>query len=361
MSDLMSKMMSIGSVSGASIMADSVFFTKQDMVTTSLPILNIAFSGELDGGMTPGLTVIAGESKSFKSALSLFCMKAYMDKYPKAIAIFYDTEFGITNDYLKTFGIDPKRVLHIPVEHIEQLKFDIMKKLESIKRGDKIFFLVDSIGQISSKKEVDDTNDEKSVTDMTRAKSLRSMLKLVTIQLTKKDIPCIMVNHVYKTQEMYAKTVIPGGTAVMYSSNQIFVISRSQEKDGDELTGYKFTITIEKSRFIREKSKLPLNVSFTNGISKWSGLFDLALESGHITKPKVGWYHMTDDDGVIITTKSIRQADLNCDEYLGQIIKRQSFKDFIIKKYKLVYTKVDGIEESQNIADTLSDDEEDAE
>jgi RecA/RadA recombinase len=197
MNPLMSKMMKATSVVGASVLADSAFFNAKNQVTTSMPILNAAFSGELDGGFAPGITVISGESKTFKSALTLFSLKAYLDKYEDSVGIIYDNEYGITPAYIKSFGIDPSRVIHIPFEHIEQLKFDFVKKLEELKAGDHVFFMVDSIGQASSKKEVEDAHDEKSVADMTRAKAIRSFLRLITVQLTKKELPCFLINHVY--------------------------------------------------------------------------------------------------------------------------------------------------------------------
>ena len=212
MSKLAEKLLKAGSVAGAAFMSESVFFNAKDTIPTELPILNLAFSGEVDGGYPSGITIVSGESKTFKSLTSLYCLKAYLDKYKDAIGIIYDTEYGISLDSMKTFGVDPSRVIHIPVEHIEQLKFDFIKKMDSIERGDHVFFLVDSIGQISSKKETDDAHDEKSVADMTRAKALRSLFRLVTLQLVKKNIPCFMVNHVYsEIGSMYPRTIIPGG------------------------------------------------------------------------------------------------------------------------------------------------------
>lgn len=213
--NLIQKMLKLGSVNGTSVLSESSFFSAKNFIHTNLPILNVAFSGDLDGGMLPGLTIFAGESKTFKSLLGLYCMKAYLEKYPDSIGILYDSEFGISEEYIKGFGIDPTRVLHIPVEHIEHLKFDFVKKLEGISKGDKVFFMVDSIGQIASKKETEDALDEKSVADMTRAKAIRSLLRLITIQLTMKDIPCIMINHVYQSiGGMFPTTVIPGGCVV---------------------------------------------------------------------------------------------------------------------------------------------------
>lgn len=332
---LLERMLKAGSVSGSSILAESNIFAKKDPIKTDLPILNIAFSGDIDGGLVSGLTIISGMSKTFKSLTSIYCMKAYFDKYPDAIAIFYDTEYGITEDTFRSYGIDPTRIVHIPVEHIEMLKFDMVKKLEELKKGDRVFFLVDSIGQISSKKEVDDAVDEKSVADMSRAKAMRSLLRLVTIQLAKKDLPCIMVNHVYNTLEIYSKTVQGGGTAVTYSANQIFLISKSQEKNSDgEIDGWNFNITIEKSRFVREKSKLSFQVLYEGGIQKYSGLMELALDLGRVVKPNSGWYSRVDDDGVV-EAKKWRLKDTNTAEFWNMLLNSASFKDAVSMRYKL--------------------------
>jgi RecA/RadA recombinase len=336
MNKLLQKMLDAGSVTGASVMSESVYFTEKDMVSSELPILNIAFSGEVNGGFTPGLTVISGESKTFKSMISLYCLKAYLDKYKDAIGILYDTEYGITLDSLRALGIDPSRILHVPVEHIEQLKFDFVKKLDEIKRGDKVFFLVDSIGQISSKKETDDAADEKSVADMTRAKSLRSLLRLITLQLVKKDLPCFMVNHVYmEIGAMFAKTIIPGGTAVTYSSNTVFVITKSQEKDGTELTGWNFNIGVHKSRFVKEKSRLPIRVMYEEGIKKYSGILDLALESGEVIKPSNGWFQLVDKETGELIGQKTRAKDTETEAFLGVVLKRASFQEWIKNKFKL--------------------------
>lgn len=334
---LLDKMLKSGSKNNASVLSESIYFNNTEFTPTNLPILNIAFSGSLKGGLTSGLTILAGESKTFKSALALYCLKSYLDQYKDAIGILYDSEFGITPDYIKSFGIDPARVIHIPVEHIEQLKFDIVKKLEAITRGEQVFFLVDSIGQISSKKEVEDAIDEKSVADMTRAKSLRSLLRLITIQLNTKNVPCIMINHVYQSiGGMFPTTVIPGGTSVTYSANQIFVITKAQEKSSDgDLEGWKFTINIFKSRFVKEKAKLPFTVLYEKGIQLTSGLLDIALESGHIIKPSMGWYSRVNTETGEIEPKKFRAKDTDNLEFWVDILKSKSFNEFVQNKYQI--------------------------
>jgi RecA/RadA recombinase len=329
MNKLLDKLQKAGSVKNAEILSESSFFNIKDCISTELPILNIAFSGDLNGGLVPGLTVVAGQSKSYKTLLSLYCMKAYFDKYEDSVALLYDSEFGITPEYLEMYGIDASRIIHIPIEHIEQLKFDIVKRLNEIQRGDKVFIMIDSLGSLSSKKEVDDAVDEKSVADMTRAKSIRSLLRIITPHLTMKDIPCLVINHVYATMELYSKAVIGGGTSVTYSANQIFIVTRTQEKDGTDLVGYNFTINIEKSRFVKEKSKLTFQVKFNDGISKYSGLMDLALESGHVIKPKNGWYQKVGED------KNYRLDATNTEDFWESIMQDKTFQDYVIYKFKL--------------------------
>ncbi len=207
---LLEKMMAAGSIKVGTL-ADSSLFNEKDVVPTSVPSINVAFSGKIDGGMVSGLTVIAGPSKHFKSSMGLIMVKAYLDQFDDAVCLFYDSEYGITPEYIKGFGIDGNRVIHIPLEHIEQLKFDIMKRLEQIERKDHVIIFIDSIGNLASKKEMDDALDEKSVSDMTRAKQLKSLFRMMTPHLVTKNIPCIAVNHIYMEQGLFPKAIVSGG------------------------------------------------------------------------------------------------------------------------------------------------------
>lgn len=198
---LIEKMVKSGSLKGrGQVMGDSRFFGEKSYVPLGYPILNVAFSAKVNGGLTPGLTIIAGESKTFKTLLGLLCMKAYLDEHEDGIAILYDSEFGITNDYLINIGIDTSRVVHIPIMNIEELKFDFTQKLNDIEKDDKVYFFVDSLGNLASKKEVEDAEDGKSVADMSRAKQVKSLFRIITPHFTLKDIPCVMINHTYKEQ-----------------------------------------------------------------------------------------------------------------------------------------------------------------
>jgi RecA/RadA recombinase len=299
------------------------------MIQTPVPMINVALSGRLDGGMVPGLTVFAGPSKHFKTAFSMLLAKSYLEKYEDAALLFYDSEFGAPQAYFESFGIPASRVIHSPITDIEQLKHDLMSQINSLERGDHVIIVVDSVGNLASKKEVEDALEGKSVADMTRAKQLKSLFRMCTPHLTIKDIPMVVVNHTYKEIGLYPKDIVSGGTGIYYSADNIFIIGRQQEKDGNELTGYNFIINVEKSRFVREKSKIPVEVSFEGGISTWSGLLDVALQSGHVVKPSNGWYQKKGEE------KKYRHADTYNKEFWIPILKDKEFNDWIKENFSI--------------------------
>jgi len=331
---LLDKIKKNSTIKETAILSKSKFFNSKDLITTPIPAMNVAFSGDVDGGYTPGLTMWAGPSKHFKTAFSLLMAKAYQDKYPDAVILFYDSEFGTPQSYFDSFGINRDQVVHTPITDVEQLKFDIMNQLKEINRGDHVMILVDSIGNLASKKEVEDALDQKSVGDMTRAKQIKSLFRMVTPHLTLKDIPMVVVNHTYKTMEMYAKDVVGGGTGSYYSADNIYILGRQQEKEGSELIGYSFIINVEKSRYVREKSKIPVTVRFDGGISRYSGLLDMALESGHVVKPNNGWYSKVDMETGEVEAKKVRLVDTEAEEFWNSILADETFKEWIRNRYQ---------------------------
>lgn len=335
MSKLLDKLTKAGNIKTSTILSNSVFFVSKETIPTDLPILNVAFSGDIEGGLTSGVTIFAGESKCYKSFLAIYAMKAYMDKYPDAVALFYDSEFGIPTGYMKSIGMDLTRIIHIPITNIEEMKFDMVKRLEDIERGDKVFIMVDSIGNLASKREVENALAENGSADMVRPKEMKSFFRIITPHITMKDLPCVIINHVYKETGIYAKTVVGGGTGVMYSANTVFIITKAQEKQGTDIVGYNFTINIEKSRFVREKAKMTFQVLWESGINKYSGLLDIALESGHVIKPSNGWYSRVNRETGECEEKKYRLKDTYSEEFWGDILKSPSFQDFVKKRFQL--------------------------
>jgi len=330
---LLDKLKKNSTIKDTAILSRSIFFEEKDMIQTMIPAVNVALSGSLDGGFTPGLTMWAGPSKHFKTAFSLIMAKAYQDKYPDAVILFYDSEFGTPQSYFQNFGIDKERVVHTPITDVEQLKFDIMNQLTNIERGDRVMILIDSIGNLASKKEVEDAIDQKSAADMTRAKQIKSLFRMVTPHLTLKDIPMVVVNHTYMEIGMFPKAIVGGGTGSYYSADNIYILGRQQEKDGAELVGYNYIINVEKSRYVREKAKIPVTVRFDGGVSRFSGLLDMALESGHVIKPSNGWYSRVNAETGEVEPKKWRLADTDNAEFWNTILEQQSFKDWVRENY----------------------------
>ena len=332
---ILDKIKKNSSIKESAILSKSKFFNDKDMIPTAIPMINVALSGSLNGGLTPGLTMWAGPSKHFKTAFSLLMAKSYMDKYEDAALLFYDSEFGTPQSYFDSFGIDPDRVLHTPLTDIEQLKSDIMQQLTNVERDDHLIIVVDSIGNLASKKEVDDALEGKTVADMTRAKAVKSLFRMVTPHLSMKDIPMIVVNHTYKEIGMFPKDIVGGGTGSYYSADNIFILGRQQEKEGTEIVGYNFIINVEKSRYVKEKSKIPVTVSFDGGISRWSGLLDIALESGHVVKPSNGWYSKVDMETGEVGEKKYRIKETDSKDFWTSILNDSTFTEYVMNKYSI--------------------------
>jgi RecA/RadA recombinase len=345
MSKLMDKLRTNTTIKSAQLLKDSEFMN-QKMIATDIPAVNIALSGSIDGGLTSGLTTIAGPSKHFKTAFGLLMMKSYLDSNPTAIALFYDSEFGTPQKYFETFDIDMTRVLHSPIMDIEQLKIDVVNQLNQLDKEDEVFIFVDSVGNLASYKEVKDALDGKTVADMTRAKSLKSLFRAATPYLKSKNIPMVVINHTYDSQEMFSKQVVSGGTGIYYSSDTIWIVGRRQQKEGTDVTGYQFVINVEKSRYVKEKSKIPISVSFDGGIDKWSGLLDMAIDAGIVSRSGA-WYQLTDLETGLVIEKKFRAKELSGNSVWDPILASEAFKKYVQEKYMLVTDSI--VETSEDL------------
>jgi RecA/RadA recombinase len=213
MNALLEKMKKSSTIKRSDILSQSDIPTDKakEYTQTEVPFMNVALSGEFDGGVRSGLTVLAGPSKHFKTLFALVMASAFQKKYKDGIVLFYDSEFGSPPAYFTSLSLDTSRIFYTPITDIEELKIDIMNQLKELKKTDKVFIVIDSIGNLASKKEIDDAVDGKTVTDMSRAKAMKSLWRMVTPHLTLKDIPVIAINHTYQTMELYSKPVVSGG------------------------------------------------------------------------------------------------------------------------------------------------------
>lgn len=334
---IMDKLKKNSKIKETAVLSTSKFFTSKDMVPTDVPMINVALSGSVDGGVTPGLTVLAGPSKHFKTSFALLMAGAYLKAKKDAVMLFYDSEFGSPQSYFEQFGIDTSRVLHTPVMNVEELKFDIINQLEQIERTDDVIIVIDSIGNLASKKELDDALAEKGVADMSRAKALKGLFRMCTPYLAMKNIPMLAINHTYKEIGLFPKDVVSGGTGIYYSADNIWIIGRRQNKTGMEVMGYDFVIKVEKSRFVKEQSKIPITVSWAGGIEQYSGLLDVALAGGYVDKPSNGWYQRVDlTTGEVLGTK-LRLKETMTADFWEPILKTTDFKEFLAKTYQIGY------------------------
>ena len=333
---IMDKLKKNSKVDYTSILADSKFFNDKDMVPTNVPMINVALSGSMDGGLAPGLTVLAGPSKHFKTSFALIMASAYLKKYEDAVLLFYDSEFGSPQAYFENFDIDTSRVLHTPITNVEELKFDMISQLEGLERGDKVVVIIDSVGNLASKKELEDAINEKSVADMSRAKALKGLFRMVTPYLNMKDIPLLAVNHTYKEIGLFPKDVVSGGTGIYYSADNIWILGRQQDKQGTEIKGYHFVINVEKSRYVKEKSKIPISVSWDGGVEHWSGLLYVAMTGNYVSKPSPGWYCRIDKSTGELVEPKVREKETLNEEFWKPIIEETDFKQYVTNKYSIL-------------------------
>lgn len=345
---LLDKLKKSSRVTGAEVLSDSKLFGEKELTSTPVPMVNVALSGSIDGGLASGLTVLAGPSKHFKTSFALLMASAYLKKHEDAVLLFYDSEFGSPQSYFEAFDVDTSRVLHTPVTNIEELKFDLVNQLNEIDRKDRVIVIIDSVGNIASKKEVEDAMNEKSVADMTRAKALKGLFRMITPMLTLKDVPLVAINHTYMEQGLFPKAVVSGGTGVMYSADNVWIIGRRQDKVGTEVVGYDFVVNVEKSRFVKEKSKIPISVSWEGGIEKWSGLTEVALETGYVIKPKNGWYQAKNPETGEELSGNVRMKDTLKKEFWDNVFEKTDFAQHLEQRYKVAYKSILNDEEVAN-------------
>lgn len=277
MSSLIERMKKQSKLKHTAVLASSKLFDNV-AIKHEVPAINIAFSGSVkQGGILPGITTFAGKSKHGKSILGLSAvqqiMKYYKDKGEDCPCLFYDSEFGTPKSYLDTFNIDSENVLHCPITNIEELKFDIVSQLEALTDKDHLVIFIDSIGNAASKKEVEDTMADKSTADMTRAKQLKSMFRMITPYMRIKKIHMVVINHTYETIEMFSKTVVGGGCFTA-GTNVIMADGTLQQiqniKVGDQVMTYDGAKTVltawDKDSLIEPEPTL-YTVTFDDGLT----------------------------------------------------------------------------------------------
>jgi len=191
---------------------------------------------------------------------------------------------------------------------------------------------------------------------MSRAKALKGLFRMITPYLTMKDVPLLAVNHTYMEIGMFPKAVVSGGTGIYYSADTIWILGRQQDKEGTEIKGYHFIINVEKSRYVKEKSKIPLSVSYEGGIQRYSGLLDVAMAGGFVGKPSNGWYQKVDRSTGEFLDGKVREKDTLCEEFWAPLLKDPDFQKYIVDTYQIGSGKMYQAEEPQHIEELQDED-----
>lgn len=320
-----------------SILSDSEFYqdTNDSMFQTQIPMLNVALSGRTDGGMSGGILMLCGESKSFKTGFMIEVAAGFQQKHPEGIILFYDSEKGAPIKYFQQRNIDMGRVLHTPIFNIEELKFDSVNQLKFLQEeGIPVMIMVDSIGMLPSTKEVSNAEEENSAADMTRARELNSLFRIWTPYIAFNNIPCVVINHGYTSMDGKGTFTVSGGKKVYLAADDVFIIGRRQDGTASDLKGFHFVVNVDKSREVVEKSKFFIHSTFENGMNRYSGLLEEAKEIGLCTLG--AWCKLMDFDTGEWVDKSYRKAEIYDEhEWFEKLMKYQPFVDHIAKTYCL--------------------------
>lgn len=278
-------------------------------VDTGSYILNAALSGSLYGGIPNNkITAFAGESATGKTFFVLSCVKSFLTNNPTGGVVYYDTEAAVTKEMMESRGIDTKRVIIAEPDTIQKFRHHALKIIESYDKSDTstrppMMMVLDSLGLMSTTKELEDTNEGKETRDMTKAQVIKATFRVLTLKLAKVKIPMIVTNHVYELVGSYIPTKeMGGGTGLKYAASTIAYLSKKKERDGTEIIGNIIKCKMHKSRISKENKDVEVLLHYEKGLDRYYGLLPLAEKYGIIKKVSTR-YEMP--DGTKVFGKSI--------------------------------------------------------
>jgi len=256
-------------------------------IDTGSMMFNALLSGSLKGGMADNkIIALAGEAATGKTYFTIGILAQFLRDNPEGVVLYFDTEQAVTSDMFKSRGVDPKRVAVFPVATVEEFRHQAItivdKHLELDESKKKPMMIVlDSLGMLSTSKEINDTAEGKEVRDMTRAQVIKSTFRVLTLKLGKAKIPMIMTNHTYSVVGSYVPTSeMGGGTGLKYAASTIVYLSKKKDKDNSgDIVGNIITCKLYKSRFTKENKSVHVKLNYETGLDPYYGLVDLALES----------------------------------------------------------------------------------
>ena len=257
-------------------------------VDTGSYILNALISGSIYGGLPSNkITALAGESSTGKTFFALSIVKHFLSGNPDAQVIYFETESAVSKDMMVSRSIDVKRVGLVPVTTVQEFRTQSIKVVDEymkLKKEDRppLLFVLDSLGMLSTSKEIQDATDGKETRDMTRAQVIKSIFRILSLKLGQAGIPLIVTNHTYEVVGAYVPTKeMGGGTGLKYAASTILFLSKKKEKDGTEVVGNIIKVKAQKSRFTKENSDIETRLFYdARGLDKYYGLLELGEKYG---------------------------------------------------------------------------------
>ena len=253
---------------------------------TGSHILNALLSGSIYGGLPANkITAIAGESATGKTFFVMGMVKSFLDANPDAGVLYFESESAITKQMVIDRGIDPNRMVIIPVTTVQEFRTQAIKVLDSVlakNEADRkpMMMCLDSLGMLSTTKEVEDTSDGKETRDMTRAQVLKAAFRVLTLKLGRCGVPMVVTNHTYDSMALFPTKEMGGGSGLKYAASSIIFLSKKKDKDGTEVVGNIVHCKNHKSRLTIENKMVDVRLSYETGLDRYYGLLELAIKHG---------------------------------------------------------------------------------
>ena len=267
----------------ASVVADGTDFDTDIFIDTGSYIFNALLSGSIHGGLPSNkITALAGEYATGKTFFLMGIVKSFLDKNPNAGVIYFESESAITKDLITSRGIDPNRMVIVPVATVQDFRHQVIKVLDSYllqSEADRrpLFLVLDSLGMLSTTKEMEDTAEGKETRDMSRAQVLKAAFRVLTLKLGRAKVPMLVTNHTYDViGNMFPTKEMGGGSGLKYAASTIVYLSKKKEKDGTEVIGNIIHCKNHKSRLTVENKMVDVRLTYNEGLDKYYGLLELA-------------------------------------------------------------------------------------
>jgi RecA/RadA recombinase len=295
-------------------------------IDTGSYVFNALLSGSLfDGLPNNKITCLAGESATGKTYFSIGIVAQFLAANPEGVVLYFDTEQAVTSDMFTERSVDPKRVAVFPVETVEEFRHQCLTIVDKVLTTDEserkpMMIVLDSLGMLSTAKEMNDVAEGKNTRDMTRAQVIKGTFRVLTLKLGKAKIPMLMTNHTYDVVGAYVPTKeLGGGSGLKYAASTIVTLSKKKDKQDDEVVGNLITCKLYKSRLTKENKIVQVQLNFDSGLNRYYGLVDLALDCGIFKKnstkielpdgTKVFEKHINEEPQKYFTDEILKQID----------------------------------------------------